>query len=147
MNINHIDLLLVEDNMDDAELTMREFKKHGMADKLYHVIDGEQALDFIFGVGAYSGERNILHQPKLVLLDIQMPKVTGVEVLKKMKADERTRSTPVVILTSSREDPDIKKCYDMGVNGYIVKPVHFENFAKAIKAIGFYWLLLNQPPA
>ena len=146
MNINLIDLLLVEDNMDDAELTMHELQKHGMAKNLFHVIDGEQALEFIFATGQYAGDRDIVQRPKLILLDIQMPKVTGVEVLKKLKSDDRTRSIPVVILTSSKEDPDIKTCYEMGVNGYIVKPVNFQNFSEMIRGIGFYWLLLNQPP-
>ena len=109
-------------------------------------MDGEEALDFLFATGKYSGHRDILQCPKLILLDIQMPKLNGIEVLKKIRENERTRLTPVVILTSSREDPDIKKCYELGVNSYIVKPVQFENFAEAIKNLGFYWLLVNQPP-
>jgi len=146
MNENSIDILLVEDNIDDAELTIRELKKHSMANNLIHVTDGEQALDLIFGTADFSGKGDILRQPKLILLDIQMPKLNGIEVLKRIKNDERTHLTPVVILTSSREDPDIKMCYELGANSYIVKPVNFEKFAESIRNLGFYWLLLNQPP-
>lgn len=147
MNYNSVDILLAEDNMDDAELTIRELKKHNMANHLFHVTDGKQALDFIFGTGNFSEKRNIIHTPKLILLDIQMPKLNGIEVLQKIKEQELTKLTPVVILTSSKENPDIKKCYELGANSYIVKPVNFESFAEAIRNLGFYWLLLNQPPA
>jgi len=147
MNHNSIEILLVEDNITDAELTIRSLKKNNMANKLHHVMDGEEALDFIFATGKYAGSRHIFNSPKVVLLDIQMPKVNGIEVLKKIKEDERTKSIPVVILTSSKEDPDIKKCYALGANSYIVKPVNFESFADSIKNLGFYWLLLNQPPS
>lgn len=146
MNANSIDILLVEDNIDDAELTIRELKKHSMANNLIHVTDGEQALDLIFGSAEFSGTADNVRRPKLILLDIQMPKLNGIEVLKRIKGDERTHLTPVVILTSSREDPDIKMCYELGANSYIVKPVNFEKFAEAIRNLGFYWLLLNQPP-
>jgi two-component system, response regulator len=146
MNPNSIDILLVEDNIDDAELTIRELKKHSMTNNLFHVTDGEQALDFLFATGEFLGKRDILQRPKLVLLDIQMPKLNGIEVLKKIRENASTRLLPVVILTSSREDPDIKSCYELGVNSYIVKPVNFEKFAEAIRNLGFYWLLLNQPP-
>lgn len=146
MNHNSVEVLLVEDNINDAELAIRELKKHNMANNLVHVHDGEEALDFIFATGKYSGTRDIAFPPRLVLLDIQMPKVNGIEVLQKIKSDDRTRSTPVVILTSSKEDPDIQKCYQLGANSYIVKPVNFESFAQAIKNLGFYWLLLNQSP-
>lgn len=146
MNPNVVDILLVEDNLNDAELTIRELKKHNMANNLVHVTDGEEALEFIFGTGKYAG-RPIDKQPKLVLLDIQMPKVNGIEVLEKIKSDPLTKMIPVVILTSSKEDPDVQKCYAIGANSYIVKPVNFEGFADAIKNLGFYWLLLNQPPA
>jgi two-component system response regulator len=145
MDYNSIDILLIEDNVSDAELTIRELKKHHLANNLFHVKDGEEALDFIFATGKYSN-RSIGKPPKIVLLDIQMPKVNGIEVLQKIKSDERTKATPVVILTSSKENPDIKKCYALGANSYIVKPVNFEGFAEAIKTLGFYWLLLNQPP-
>jgi len=146
MDQHSVDLLLVEDNANDAELTIQELKKNNMANNLIHVRDGEEALDFIFATGKYAGRNEILPRPKIVLLDIQMPKVNGIEVLQKMKSDSRTHSIPVVILTSSKEDPDIKKCYALGVNSYIIKPVNFESFAEAIKNLGFYWLLLNQPP-
>ncbi len=146
MNHNSVEVLLVEDNINDAELAIRELKKHNMANNLVHVHDGEEALDFIFATGKYTGTRDIAFPPRLVLLDIQMPKVNGIEVLQKMKSDDRTKSTPVVILTSSKEDPDIQKCYQLGANSYIVKPVNFESFAQAIKNLGFYWLLLNQSP-
>ncbi|MDB5276449.1 MAG: response regulator receiver protein [Ferruginibacter sp.] len=146
MNQNAIvDILLIEDNMNDAELTIRQLKKYNLANNLVHVTDGEEALDFIFCTGNYTG-RTIDKLPKLILLDIQMPKINGQEVLLKVKSDPRTRVIPVVMLTSSKEDPDIKKCYALGANSYIVKPVNFEGFAEAIKNLGFYWLLLNQPP-
>ena len=147
MHPDPIDLLLVEDDADDAELTIRELKKHNMANHLFHVKNGEEAIDFIFAVGKFAGTRNVTQPPKLVLLDIQMPKVNGIEVLQRIKSDERTRAIPVVILTSSKENPDIQKCYALGANSYIVKPVNFERFAESIKNLGFYWLLLNQPPA
>lgn len=143
---NSVDILLVEDNTNDAELTIRELKKHNMANNLVHVRDGEEALAFIFGTGKYNG-RSIDRPPKLVLLDIQMPKVNGLEVLEQIKSDSHAKIIPVVMLTSSKEDPDVKKCYTLGANSYIVKPVNFEGFAEAIKNLGFYWLLLNQPPA
>ena len=146
MNYNSVDILLVEDNADDAELTIHQLKKHNMANNLVHVSDGEEALEFIFATGKYAGQEAIVNSPKLVLLDIKMPKVNGIEVLEKLKSDERTRRIPVVILTSSKEDPDIKECYDLGANSYIVKPVNFEGFAQAIMNLGFYWLLLNQRP-
>lgn len=146
MNQNSVEVLLVEDNIVDAELAIRELKKHNMANNLVHVKDGEEALAFIFGTGNFSGSRDITHPPKVILLDIQMPKVNGIEVLEKIKSDDRTKAIPVVVLTSSKEDPDIQKCYKLGANSYIVKPVNFEGFAVAIKNLGFYWLLLNQPP-
>lgn len=146
MNLDSVEVLLVEDNINDAELTVRELKKNHLANNLFHVKDGEEALDFLFAKGKYEGSRNMNHTPKVVLLDIQMPKVNGIEVLQQIKADERLRATPVVILTSSKEDPDIHRCYELGANSYIVKPVNFERFAEAIKNLGFFWLLLNQPP-
>ena len=145
MHNNSVEILLVEDNINDAELIIRELKKNNMANNLVHVKNGEEAMDFIFATGKYADERDIQFSPKIILLDIQMPKVNGIEVLEKIKADPRTRSVPVVILTSSKENPDIKRCYDLGANGYIVKPVNFETFTQAIKNLGFYWLLLNQP--
>ena len=146
MDPNSVDVWLVEDNSNDAELAIRELKRDNLANNLFHVKDGEEALDFIFATGQFANNRDILHPPKVVLLDIQMPKVNGLEVLKVMKTDSRTRLIPVVILTSSKEDPDIQKCYDLGANSYIVKPVNFEGFAEAIRNLGFYWILLNQRP-
>ena len=143
---NSIDILLVEDNPDDAELAIRELRKNNMANNLFHVEDGADAIDFIFATGRFEGIRTIGYPPKVVLLDIQMPKVNGIEVLKRIKGDPLTNSIPVVILTSSKEDPDIQKCYALGANSYIVKPVNFERFSTAIQTLGFYWLLLNQPP-
>ena len=147
MNASLVDVLIVEDNPDDAELTIRELKKHTKSAKYFHVKDGEEALHFIFGTGKYAKTRTIDHLPGIVLLDIKMPKVSGIEVLAKIKSDPRTQQIPVVVLTSSNESPDIKKCYDLGANSYIVKPVHFDDFASAIKNVGAYWLLLNQSPA
>ncbi len=135
-----VEVLLVDDNLQDAELTMRELKKNNMTNHLVHLKNGKEALEFLFA------EENLNNPPKVILLDIQMPKVNGIQVLQKIKEDPRTRSMPVVMLTSSKESPDIQKCYDLGANSYIVKPVNFEGFAAAIKNLGFYWLLLNQPP-
>jgi len=146
MTANTVEILLVEDNIHDAELTIRELKKHNMANSLVHVKDGEEALDFLFARGAYSS-RSIHTHPKVVLLDIQMPKLNGTEVLEQLKKNPETRAIPVVMLTSSAENPDIRRCYALGANSYIVKPVNFEGFAESIRSLGFYWLLLNQPPA
>lgn len=146
MNPNSVEILLVEDNITDAELTIRELKKHNMANNLIHVKNGEEALEFIFATGKFMKSREVQYPPKVILLDIQMPKVNGIEVLQKIKSDPRTASIPVVILTSSKESPDIKKCYAFGANSYIVKPVNFESFAEAIRNLGFYWLLINQSP-
>jgi two-component system, response regulator len=147
MNNNSVEVLLIEDNITDAELTIRELKKHNMANNLVHVKNGEEALEFIFATGKYAESRSVQYPPKVILLDIQMPKVNGIEVLQRIKSDPLTKNTPVVILTSSKESPDVQKCYDLGANSYIVKPVNFEGFAQAIKNLGFYWLLLNQPPS
>lgn len=140
MNQFPVDVLLIEDNPSDAELTIREIRKNRLANNLVHLKDGEEALQYLFTDG------NEVHEPlpKLILLDIKMPKVNGFEVLQKLKSNTRTQSIPVIILTSSKEDPDIKKCYEMGANSYIVKPVSFDDFASAIKNLGYYWLLLNQ---
>lgn len=144
MNYNLVEILLVEDNPDDAELTIRELTKHNMAGNLVHVKDGEEALEFIFATGKYKNIRDVAHLPRLMLLDIQMPKVNGIEVLEKIKLDPLTKSIPVVILTSSNESPDITKCYNLGANSYIVKPVNFDGFSQAIKNIGTYWISLNK---
>ncbi|UPT67370.1 MAG: response regulator [Sphingobacteriales bacterium JAD_PAG50586_3] len=145
MENNVIEILLVEDNMHDAEMTIRALKKQNIANNLIHLKDGAMALDFLFGTGEYSG-RNTQIKPKVILLDLKMPKVNGLEVLEKIKANEDTKKIPVVVLTSSKEHPDIEKCYELGVNSYIVKPVEFTNFIKAVSDLGLYWLLLNQPP-
>jgi len=138
-----VEILLVEDNPDDAALTIRALKKHNLANRLTHLKDGVEALEFIYGTGAYAG-RNVSITPKVILLDLKMPKVNGIEVLTKLKADPATRTIPVVVLTSSAEDPDIKKCYELGANSYIVKPVEFDNFTKKISELGMYWMVLNK---
>lgn len=145
MSENGVEILLVEDNMSDAELTIRALKKKKLANNLIHLKNGAEALDFVFGRGPYAG-RDTNKVPKVILLDLKMPKVNGLEVLERLKGDERTRKIPVVVLTSSREDPDINTCYTLGVNSYIVKPVEFDKFFEAVSDLGFYWLLLNQPP-
>ncbi|MGE0636339.1 MAG: response regulator [Bacteroidia bacterium] len=145
MNTRIIQILLVEDNPYDAELALNALQKRHLANSIHHVEDGAEALDFIFARGNYS-DRQIENGPKIILLDLKMPKVNGIEVLRQVKADERTRKIPVVVLTSSKEDPDITTCYDLGVNSYIVKPVDFDNFFRAVEDLGLYWLLLNQPP-
>ncbi len=142
---NTVEVLLIEDNPDDAELTIRALKKKKLANNLVHLKDGAEALDFIFGRGVYA-ERDILSTPKVILLDLKMPKVNGIEVLEKIRADERTQKIPVVVLTSSKEDPDVDRCYKLGVNSYIVKPVDFDNFLEAVSNLGLYWLILNEPP-
>ncbi len=139
-----VDILLVEDNMDDAELTLRALRKNNVINKLLHVKDGAEALDFIFGNGKFT-DKDLSIQPKVILLDLNMPKVNGIEFLKKIKSVEETKGIPVVVLTSSKEDPDVKTCYQLGANSYIVKPVGFENFTRAVADLGLYWLILNQP--
>ena len=145
MNNTEIEILLVEDSAHDAEMTIRALRKNNIANKVTHLHDGAEALDFIFGTGQYEG-RNTNNKPKVILLDLKMPKVDGIEVLRKVKADKYTKTIPVVVLTSSKEDPDVRACYELGVNSYIVKPVGFENFSKAISELGFYWMLLNHSP-
>lgn len=140
-----LEILLVEDNPHDAELTILALKKHHLANRLVHVVDGRAALDFLFGTGAYEG-RDVELQPKVVLLDLKLPKVDGIEVLRQIRADERTKQLPVVILTSSRENRDVINAYQIGANSYIVKPVDFENFCAAVANMGQYWLLLNEIP-
>ena len=145
MEDTQVEILLVEDNLNDAELTIRALQKSNIANRLFHLKDGVAALDFLFGTGDYA-ERNVNNKPKLILLDLKMPKVDGIEVLARIKTDEFTRKIPVVILTSSKEDPDMEKCYLLGANSYIVKPVEFDNFRNAVTEIGLYWILLNQHP-
>ena len=137
------EILLVEDNADDAELTLRALKKHNLANKVYHVKDGAEALEFLFGTGTYAS-RGAGFVPKVVLLDLKLPKVDGMEVLRRIKGDERTRDIPVVILTSSREERDIIEGYKLGVNSYVQKPVQFDRFVEAVAQLGLYWMVLNQ---
>jgi CheY-like chemotaxis protein len=141
-----VEILLVEDNATDAELCIRALKKNNLANNLVWVKDGAEALDFLFANGAYSG-RDMTTPPKIVLLDLRLPKVDGMEVLRMIKADERTRAIPVVVLTSSKEDRDIAESYQLGVNSFISKPVEFDAFAKTVSDLGLYWLLVNRPPA
>lgn len=140
-----VDLLLVEDNADEAELTIRSLRKHNLANHLVHIDDGEKALDFIFSRGEYIDNTTAM-RPRLILLDLNLPKVDGLEILKQVKSNENTKTIPVVVLTSSKEERDIIESYKLGVNGYIVKPVDFNSFTKAVAEIGMYWLVLNEPP-
>jgi two-component system response regulator len=138
-----IEILLVEDNPDDAALALRALRKGNVTTKIEHVIDGEQALDFLFCTGGYA-DRNPENRPRLILLDLKLPKVDGLEVLQRIKADPTTHTIPVVMLTSSREERDLIESYQLGVNSYVVKPVDFEQFSEAVRQLGLYWLLLNQ---
>jgi CheY-like chemotaxis protein len=142
---NEVEIILVEDNPHEAELAILSLQKHGLANKLVHIDDGAEALDFIFSKGKYES-RNGLPHPKLILLDLKLPKVDGLEILKQLKTNESTKVIPVVILTSSQEERDIIDSYKFGVNSYLVKPVNFDSFTKAVSELGFYWLLLNQSP-
>lgn len=141
---NIIEILLVEDNPRDAELTIRALKKHNLANQLVHVKDGAEALDFLFGRSIYAG-RDIEQRPRVVLLDLKLPKVNGLEVLRAIKEDERLRNIPVVMVTSSTEDPDMRAAYELGANSYVVKPVEFDSFMEAMSRMGLYWLLVNHP--
>jgi two-component system response regulator len=144
-HLDPIDILLVEDNPQDAELTVRALKKRNFANRLFVVENGAEALDFIFCRGKYA-QREFVHPPKVVLLDLKLPKVNGLEVLRAIKSAERTRTIPVVMVTSSGEDPDIKSAYELGANSYVVKPVEFDAFFEVMSQVGFYWLLVNQIP-
>ncbi|MGB2609536.1 MAG: response regulator [Isosphaeraceae bacterium] len=138
-------VLLVEDNPDDLDLTLHAFGKSGLINTMQVVRDGAEALDYLFGKGEFIG-RDVLDVPLLILLDLKLPKVSGVEILRRIKNDPRTRTIPVVVLTSSREEQDIAETYGLGVNSYIVKPVNFDQFVKIAEQVGLYWLLINQPP-
>jgi len=140
-----VQILLVEDNPSDVKLALHAFKKHNLANHVHVARDGAEALEFLFCTGAYA-HRQIENTPKVVLLDLKLPLVDGVEVLRLIKADPRTQMIPVVVLTSSREERDLVESYRLGVNSYIVKPVDFDQFAEAVRHLGFYWLLLNQAP-
>jgi len=139
-----IDILLIEDNSNDAELAIAALQKNDVAKRIVHLKDGEVALDFLFGKGKYKG-RNTDNKPKVILLDLKMPKVSGLEVLEQLTHNPLTQKIPVVVLTSSKEHPDVEKAYTLGANSYIVKPVDFENFRKVVNELGIYWLVFNQP--
>lgn len=140
-----VDILLVEDNARDAELTLRALRKRHLANQVHLVKDGAEALDFLFAEGDYAG-RSLTDGPKLIFLDLKLPKVDGLEVLRRIKADARTKRLPVVVLTSSSEERDVVESYDLGVNSFIVKPVDFDKFVDSVGQLGFYWLLLNRAP-
>ena len=145
MHETMVEILLVEDNSNDVILTLRALRKHNLSNRIHVVRDGAEALEFIFGTGTYAG-RALEPIPKVILLDLKLPKVDGLEVLRRIKTDPRTRVIPVVVLTSSREQRDIVESYQLSVNSYIVKPVDFEQFTEAMRQLGLYWVLLNQPP-
>ncbi len=143
---NHlVEILLVEDNPNDVELTLHAFEKNNFTNRVHVARDGAEALDFLFAQGAFAG-RNIENGPKVVLLDLKLPKVDGLEVLRRIKGDPRTMKIPVVVLTSSRVERDVVDSYQLGVNSYIVKPVDFDRFTEAVRQLGLYWVLLNQSP-
>ena len=139
--MQQIEILLVEDNIYDAELTIQALREGNVVNSIIHLTDGADALDFIYREGKYAGSEH--NHPKLILLDIKMPKVTGIEVLERLKADDHTKDIPVVMLTSSNLDPDIELCYKLGVNSYVVKPVGFDDFTKAVNQLGIYWMMVN----
>ena len=145
MNPAELEILLVEDNQDDMDLALHALKRGKVANRISVARDGEEALDFLFCRGAFS-QRSFEHPPKLVLLDLKLPKVDGMEVLKQVKADPRTKTIPVVIMTSSKEERDLVSSYNLGVNSYIQKPVDFDQFRETVKTVGLYWLVINQPP-
>jgi len=145
MSLGELDILLVEDNQDDMDLALHALRREKLANHIFVVRDGEEALDFLFCRGKYA-ERSFDHPPKLVLLDLKLPKVDGMEVLKQVKNDSRTRSIPVVMMTSSKEERDLVSSYSLGVNSYIQKPVDFDQFRETVKGVGLYWLVTNQAP-
>ena len=139
------EIILVEDNPSDADLIKRALNKNNVANKILHLKDGQEVLQYLFGEGQWKG-RTTANTPKVILLDLKMPKVSGIDVLKRIKSNQETMGIPVVVLTSSKEDPDIKECYKLGVNSYVVKPVGFEDFSRTVAQLGLYWLLINQQP-
>jgi len=143
--IDPVDILLVEDNPNDVELTIRALRKHHIANKIFVVEDGEEALDFVFCRGKFA-ERDTTKPLKVIFLDLKLPKVNGLEVLREIKSNEKTKRLPVVIVTSSKEDPDIKAAYELGANSYVVKPVNFDDFVQAMHSTGLFWLLVNEIP-
>ena len=144
-NTKIIEILMVEDNPTDIKMIMRELSKKNLVNKVQVVKDGEEALDYIFAKGTYA-HRNIKDFPRVIFLDLKLPKVNGIEVLREVKSHELTKVIPVVILTSSKEEPDIKECYSLGANSYIVKPVNFEKFSESISNLGLYWVIMNEKP-
>ncbi|WP_147651986.1 response regulator [Vulcaniibacterium gelatinicum] len=142
---DEIDILLVEDNADDAEVTQRALRRSHLANRIYWARDGVEALQFLFAEGRFH-DRDATRTPRLILLDLKLPKLDGAEVLRAVRADPRTRLTPVVMMTSSTQEQDVIRSYELGVNGFVSKPVGFEEFAKVISGLGFYWLLVNRPP-
>jgi two-component system, response regulator len=140
-----IEIVLIEDNKNEAELTIQAIRKSRIANKIFHFKNGTNAIDFLFGKGEFE-HRNIDNLPRVILLDLKMPKMDVIQVLERVKGDDQTMKIPVVVLTSSKEHPDIKRAYSFGANSYIVKPVDFDGFTRAILELGFYWILVNQPP-
>ena len=140
-----VDILLVEDNPNDAELMVRALKQQHLLNELFVAEDGEQALDFIFNRGKFAN-RDVSRAPKVILLDLKLPKINGLEVLREIKSNPLTQKIPVVVVTSSSEDPDVRKAYELGINSYVVKPVNFDDFAKTVQNTGLYWLLVNEIP-
>ena len=143
---NGMDILLIEDNPEDVEITLRAFQKHHIANKIHVVRDGEEALECLFSTGRYA-ECSPCENTRLILLDLKLPKIDGLEVLQRCKTDPRTKHIPIVVLTSSREEEDLARSYNYGVNSYVVKPVDFPQFSDAVRQVGLYWMLLNQVPA
>lgn len=151
VNFKEVEILLIEDDPNDVELILRTLKKYNLGNQVYVVKDGEEALEFIFATGRYaergaSSENPKSENPKVILLDLKLPKVSGLEVLKKVKADDRTKSIPIVAVTSSKENNDLKESYALGINSYVIKPLKFEDFAEALTKVGLYWLIINKSP-
>ena len=144
--INGLEILFIEDNPEDVEITLRALRKYHLADKIHVVHDGEEALECLFGTGRYAN-RTVSSNTRLILLDLKLPKVDGLEILQRCKADPRTKNIPVVVLTSSREERDLIESYNLGVNSYVVKPVDFLQFTESVRQLGLYWIVLNQLPS